>query len=145
MSLLFLLPPPDNPSENNVPLPDEYDRIYKDLLPFAALSPRDLNARIDAAAHLPDTYTLRITRGSLRTSSTYDGKAINGAEDRLKGQTALIGPIAKYLEDMTVVYSVHDTPISVLGWDHRQELLEHAEEDECEWLKLSRVRIGFPG
>ncbi|WWD20528.1 hypothetical protein CI109_105004 [Kwoniella shandongensis] len=116
--------------ENNVQLPDEYDQIHTDLLPFRALSPRDLNARINAATRLPDTYTLRVRKGSLRTLSTYDSKAIEGANERLEGQTELIRPIAKFLGDITVVYSVHDTATAVVGYDHKRELLEHVEEGE---------------
>ena len=119
-------------SENDVQLPDEYDQINRDLHVFRALSPRDLQSRIEAASHLPDTYTLSIRHGSLLTSSTYDAEAINGADDRLAGQAELITPIAKYLDDLSVVYSVHDTPSSILSWDHRSEILEHIEEDECE-------------
>ena len=118
-------------SENDVQLPDEYDQINRDLRVFRALSPRDLQARILAASELPDTYTLKVRHGSLRTSSSFDGEAIAGADERLAGQVELIRPISRYLDDLTVVYSIHDTPTCLLGWDHREELLEHVEEDEC--------------
>ncbi|WVQ85782.1 hypothetical protein IAT38_007949 [Cryptococcus sp. DSM 104549] len=115
--------------EHNVPLPDEYDQIHTDLLPFRALSPRGLSARILAAAQLPDTYTVAIRHGSLRTKSIY-ARTIEGADERLEGQAELIRPIAKWLPDLTVVYSVHDTATAVVGWDHKRELLEHVEDDE---------------
>ncbi|OCF34447.1 hypothetical protein I316_03961 [Kwoniella heveanensis BCC8398] len=118
--------------ENNIPLPDEYDQIYHDILPFRALSPRDLSARSYAASQLPDTYVLRVKRGSIRTKALYSHEAIHGADERLEQQADLLRPIAKYLPDLEVVWSVHDTPRTVLGHDHRRELLEHVEEDE--WL-----------
>ncbi|ORY21979.1 hypothetical protein BCR39DRAFT_474188 [Naematelia encephala] len=118
--------------ENDVQMPDEYDQINRDLLPFRALSPTDLRNRITAAAHSKDTYTLKIKRGSLRTSAMYDDAEINGADARLAGQAELIRPIASFLPDLEVVYSVHDTPMNLISWDHRRELLEHVEEDE--WI-----------
>lgn len=116
--------------ENDVPLPDEYDRIHHDLLPFRALSPKHLNKKIQEASLLPDTYTLRVKSGSVRTSSTYDPEQIWGADFRLADQSELLKPIAKYLGDFSAVYSVHDSPMSVVSWDHRAELIEHVEEDE---------------
>ncbi|WVQ95730.1 hypothetical protein IAU59_002829 [Kwoniella sp. CBS 9459] len=118
--------------ENNIPLPDEYDQIHRDILPFRALSPRDLNARSYAASQLPDTYVLRVKRGSLRTKALYSHEAIHGADERLEQQAELLRPIARWLPDMEVVWSVHDTPRTVIGHDHRRELLDHVEEDE--WL-----------
>ncbi|KAK4686098.1 hypothetical protein P7C73_g4039, partial [Tremellales sp. Uapishka_1] len=114
--------------EHDVPLPDEYDRIHIDLLPFRALSPSTINSRVARASQLPDTYTLKIKHGSLRTFATYGN--IQGANERLEGQTDLIRPIAHWLGDLEVVYSVHDTPTNLIGWDHRRELLEHVEDGE---------------
>ncbi|WWC98816.1 hypothetical protein V866_005709 [Kwoniella sp. B9012] len=115
--------------EKDVPLPDEYDQIHHDLLPFRALSPKDLNNRIQQTSKSTDTYTLRIKRGSIRTNVFYSAD-IQGADERLEQQTELLRPIAKYLPDMQVVWSVHDTPRSLIGWDHKRELIEHVEEDE---------------
>jgi hypothetical protein len=115
-----------------VPLPDEYDRISKDLLPYFAISPADLRERIHAATKLPDTYTLKVRKGSVRTTMSYNRQAIFGADERMAGQIDLLKPIAQYLGDFEAVYSVHDTPTNMVGWDHQRELLEHVDEDECE-------------
>ncbi|KAL7425261.1 hypothetical protein Q5752_000949 [Cryptotrichosporon argae] len=114
--------------EHGVELPDEYDQIERDLKPFRALHPRDLKARIDAASRLQDTYTLKVRHGSIRTSSAFGD--IHGADQRLEGQTELLRPVAKWINDFAVVYSVHDTPSVVLSDEHRRDLLEHADEDE---------------
>ncbi|WRT70499.1 uncharacterized protein IL334_007497 [Kwoniella shivajii] len=115
--------------ENDVLLPDEYDQINKDLYPFRALSPRDLNKRIKEASKLSDTYTLKMKRGSMRTNVFYSAD-IKGANERLEQQVELIKPITHMLPDMEVVWSIHDTPRTIIGWDHRRELSEHVEEDE---------------
>nr|ODN77252.1 hypothetical protein L203_06332 [Cryptococcus depauperatus CBS 7841] len=114
---------------HNVSLPDEYDQIHNDILPFFALSPSTLIRRISEAAQLPDTYTLSIKHGSLRARSAYS-RRIEGADQRLEGQAMLIRDVAKWLPDTTLVFSVHDTPRSVVSWDHRRELLERIGDDE---------------
>ncbi|WWC92054.1 uncharacterized protein L201_007008 [Kwoniella dendrophila CBS 6074] len=115
--------------ENGIPLPDEYDQIERDLLPFRALSPRDLNNRIEAASQLADTFTMRVKRGSVRTNVFYS-ENIHGADERLDQQAELLSPIAQWLPDMEIVWSVHDTPRNIIGYDYRRELVEHVEEEE---------------
>jgi hypothetical protein len=117
---------------NNVTLPDEYDQIDRDLLPFRSLSPTDLNRRLDRIRKLPGTYTLRVEHGSLATSKLFDEEDIDGAKERVEGQVRLILPIAEYLEDFTAVYWVHDTPSGLISYNHRKELLNYLDEEECE-------------
>lgn len=117
-----------------MPLPDEYDIIHKSLSPFYAISPRDLDARINKAARKEDTFTLRIKRGSIRTSTLEI--RIPGSDERLSGQVDLIREVAKWLPDLRAVWWLHDTPGVVLGWDHRRELMDLLEEGECEWSEL---------
>lgn len=117
-------------SENDVQLPDEYDQINKDLLPFWAVKPKDLRKQIEEASFGPDTFTLRVKRGLLRTTHTYLPTDDPGIPERRDGQVELIKPIAKYLPDMTAVYTVHDTPHSLISWDFREDILEHIADGE---------------
>lgn len=117
-------------SENDDQLPDEYDQIHRDLLPFRGLSPDELNKRIDAASKMPVTYTLKVRHGSIRTSASYD-RDLPGADARLEGQLHLLKPVAKWIPDMSAVYWIHDTPTNLISWDHKAELIEHFEEGEC--------------
>lgn len=123
-------------------LPDEYDQILKDLMPFYALSPKDLQLRLEETAQMPDTYTVRIRHGSIRSTSRFDVDEISGADDRQGGQIELLRPVARYLPDLLAVYSVHDTPTQLISWDHRRELMEHVEEHECELWGCDRVGGG---
>ncbi|WVF68637.1 hypothetical protein IAT40_003407 [Kwoniella sp. CBS 6097] len=118
--------------ENKVQLPDEYDQINKDLRPFRALSPRDLRTRIQEAAQLSDTYVLRIQRGVVRTETLYKPEAIH--DKRMQNQLELLRPIAESLPDLQVVWSVHDTPRTMISYAHRMELMERI--DEGEWFNL---------
>lgn len=112
-------------------MPDEYDQINNDLAPFWALRPTDLRDRISQASVASDSYTLRIKRGLLRTFQTYNPSPLY--EGRRDGQVDLIAPIAKYLPDMVAVYTVHDTPQTLISWEHRQDIWEHIADGECEY------------
>ncbi len=120
-----------DPSENGVQLPDEYDQIDRDLRLFRALHPSDILRRIAKAAADPDTLVLKVRRGLVRTSGSVNSSDWLHAARR-EGQLDLLRPIARFLPDMTAVYTVHDTPFNFISHEHRQELLEHIEDDECE-------------
>lgn len=122
-------------SEHDVPLPDEYDQINRDLRPFRAISPRDLQTRLESTAKLPDTYTIRVKSGSIRTSVTFgnEEEEIVGARMRVEGQVELLKDIAKDLPDFTAVYTVHDTALGTISWAHRMELEEHVQDGECKY------------
>lgn len=83
-------------------------------------------------------------RGLVRTSAR-----VNTSDwlhvARKDGQLALIRPIARYLPDMTVVYTVHDTPFNFVSHAHKEELLEHIEDDECGCLVLTRPLVDRAG
>lgn len=110
---------------NNVALPDEYDQIERDLLPFRALSPEEISRRQEALSGLDPTYTLQVTNRSLHTLLSIEEDALSGSgfKDRIDDQIKLIEPIVKYLEDFKAVYWLHDNPTTVITHDHKQDLL----------------------
>lgn len=120
-------------SNNNVQLPDEYDQINQDMYLYRAYSPRDLRQFVIEASDSVDTFSITIRNGVLRTRSMYR-EDIFGAFERLDGQASLLTDfgITKWLPDVTAVFGVHDTPTGFLGWDHRQDLMERIEDNECE-------------
>ncbi|RSH90840.1 Glycosyltransferase 90 protein [Saitozyma podzolica] len=111
---------------NNVSLPDEYDQIERDLLPFRALSPQELGRRQDELSGRHPTYTLQVTNGSLHTLLSIEegGASVSDFKYRVEDQVALIEPIVNYLEDFKAVYWLHDNPATAITYDHRQELLK---------------------
>lgn len=117
-------------SEHNVQLPDEYDQIEKDIAPFYAMSPPDLRQLIEKSGRSGDTYTLTVKDGVLTTESNFKPEPIHF--ERLDGQTTLIKNVAKDLPDMVAVYTVHDTPHSLLSQEHRAEIKERIIDGECE-------------
>lgn len=118
--------------EHDVPLPDEYDQINKDMHLFRAYRAKDLSDAVDRAAELPDTFTLAVHDGAVRTRSTYDHEAIPGADERLEAQVELLMNygIEEWTGNFKAVYGVHDTPQGFIGWDHRSDLVEMVEDEE---------------
>ncbi|TXT03887.1 hypothetical protein VHUM_04310 [Vanrija humicola] len=114
--------------DNNVQMPDEYDQIERDMAPFYALHPKDLRDRIDMHSGDKDTYTIKITNGKISTTAQYKDEAIHHA--RLKSQLELIQDVAQWIPDMKAIYTVHDTPMSLIDWDHRVEIASRLEEGE---------------
>ncbi|BEJ11490.1 hypothetical protein CspHIS471_0109120 [Cutaneotrichosporon sp. HIS471] len=115
--------------DNGIQLPDEYDQIDRDLRLFRALHPNDILLRMNRAARDPDTFTIKVHHGLMRsTSSVNSSDWLHVA--RKDGQLELIRPIVEYLPDMIAVYTVHDTPFNFISYSHREELLEHVDDDE---------------
>ena len=121
-------------SDHHVPLPDEFDQISRDLHVFRAFSPTDLRNLMTTASNRPDTFTLKVVNGDVIDITTSALMGLRGANDRVAGQLDFIKGLAGDLEGLEVVYSVHDTPSVLLGWEHRQELNQLIEEGECELL-----------
>ena len=86
------------------------------------------------ASNRPDTFTLKINNGDITSTRSSAVTGLRGGNDRVSGQLDFIKALASDLEGLEVVYSVHDTPSVLLGWEHRQELNMLVEEGECEWF-----------
>ncbi|BEI95985.1 hypothetical protein CcaverHIS631_0109340 [Cutaneotrichosporon cavernicola] len=114
---------------NSVQLPDEYDQIDRDLRLFRALHPNDILLRMNRAARDPDTFTIKVHHGLMRSTSSVNSSDFLHVE-RKDGQLGLIRPIAAYLPDMMAVYTVHDTPFNFISHAHREDLLDHVDDDE---------------
>lgn len=52
---------------------------------------------------------------------------------RMRDQAELLLPIVRFLDDMAVVYSVHDTPQGIVSWAHRKELEDYVEDGDCKF------------
>ncbi|CDZ98464.1 Endoplasmic reticulum protein EP58, contains filamin rod domain and KDEL motif [Phaffia rhodozyma] len=117
--------------KHNVPLPDEYDQINKDLSPFRAFTPTVLRARTPEARDLTDTFTFSVSNGVASIDHvTFDPERITGAEKRMKDQLHLLKDVAKHIPDFESVYSIHDRPTRLMSHAHRSDLLETADDGE---------------
>ncbi|CED83568.1 Endoplasmic reticulum protein EP58, contains filamin rod domain and KDEL motif [Phaffia rhodozyma] len=117
--------------EHNVQLLDEYDQIHRDLAPFRALRPSVIQERLARIQSLPDMFTISVRNGQVNSSHvTYDARAIAGSDDRRLGQIELIERVAQFIPDFTAVYSIHDSPTRFISHSHKQDLLDHADDNE---------------
>jgi hypothetical protein len=63
-------------------LPDEYDRIDRDLAPFRALPPAELRRRIAAVEAMPEVFVLDINKGKVKAKVAGDGLQWEGTKSR---------------------------------------------------------------
>ncbi|EMD00774.1 glycosyltransferase family 90 protein [Baudoinia panamericana UAMH 10762] len=122
-----LPPPPDFDrwyefaKRKGVQLTDEYDSIHHSLLPFWALPPATLRARVQEA--------LGFGPNNLMGLQIRGGKAayVEGGQEWL--QKAVVGMIEEfvhYLPDMDVAFNVHDEPRVVVPHDQLSRLIDMA-------------------
>ncbi|KAK4541698.1 hypothetical protein LTR36_007407 [Oleoguttula mirabilis] len=122
------IPPPPNfdkwyefAKRKNVQLIDEYDTIYHSLLPFWALPPATVRARVrEACGFGPNNLMCLLVR---------DGKAahVEGGQEWL--QQAAVGMMeqfVQYLPDMDLAFNVHDEPRVVVPHDELSRLVRIA-------------------
>ncbi|ORY27899.1 glycosyl transferase family 90-domain-containing protein [Naematelia encephala] len=130
---------------HNVKIVDDYDRIWKDLEPFYALSPEKLHERLDdLRRRLPEYARLVVIRK--------DGQTIHTPPSwQIPDVLNLLRPVAQYLpEDLSLVFSDHDVCGSLSGDDMIQAAKEAVAESRTltdseleEFEKLNgQVEIG---
>lgn len=105
----------------------------RDIAVFYALSPADIKKRLAKAAGEKGTFTFKVADGAIipwDSDSNSDDK-VKLHRERREGQLSMLAPIAQYLPDQTIVYSVHDAPLNFVSHAHKAHLLEHVEEGRC--------------
>lgn len=121
----------DYVQKNNVPLPDEYDQINRDLEPLYGLDPSTLIAeqqRIEGSRY---TFTLvNSPPGTLKTeginvTSPGDGK-------KSEPQIEFLQDVAKDIPEFRATYSIHDGSSKNMYWHLKQHLIDAAREGKCE-------------
>lgn len=122
------IPPPPNfdkwyafARQKNSQLIDEYDTVYRTILPFWGVSPATIRARAREAVGYSDNMLMGL--------AIRDGKAsvVKGGPDWL--QQAAVGMIqdfVKYLPDMDLVFNTHDEPRVVVPHDDLSRLVQIA-------------------
>lgn len=108
----YKIPPPPHfdkwyefAKRKNVQLIDEYDAIHHSLLPFWALPPGTIRARVRES--------LGFTSNNLMGLLIRDGKVQlveNGQEWLEQAIVGMIAPFVQYLPDMDLAFNIHDEP-----------------------------------
>jgi hypothetical protein len=126
---------------HNVPLPDEYDQISRDMHLFHPHRPASIFAKAARVAKLSDTFTLKNTAGKLSVQRNFDGKKHPGGEQRIKAQTELVQGVAEHIGDFEAVWSVHDTGRTYISWTARKELERAVRDGSCECFLKCQVWV----
>ncbi|ORY32301.1 glycosyl transferase family 90-domain-containing protein [Naematelia encephala] len=122
----------------NVQLPDEYDQIHRDLEPFHALPPsqiQDLVREVSARSGMititcpgitdeERTCTYSIVREGLNEEGT------RVAQDRAEAQMGLLEDIEDVLEEVQAVFYSHDGPWQFVGHAYKSALEDAAAVGE---------------
>ncbi|KAK0260545.1 hypothetical protein B0A54_17504 [Friedmanniomyces endolithicus] len=107
--------------QKGVTLIDEYDTIYHSLLPFWALPPATLRARVREA--------LGFGGNNLMGLLIRDGKAVHvegGPEWLQQAAVGMMSQFVEYLPDMDLAFNVHDEPRVVVPHDELSRLVSNA-------------------
>ncbi|KAI4195739.1 MAG: hypothetical protein LQ350_007020 [Teloschistes chrysophthalmus] len=124
----YKLPPPPNfdkwyqfAKERNVRIIDEYDTIYRTLLPFWALEPSVIRGRAREALGFDNALLGVLVRdGAVIT-------AAGGSEWQQKSTVGMMESFVKYLPDMDLPFNIHDEPRVVVPSDDLNRLVATAE------------------
>lgn len=124
----YKIPPPPHfdkwyefAKRKNVQLIDEYDTIHHSLLPFWALPPGTIRARVRES--------LGFSGNNLMGLLIRDGKVQlveNGQEWLEQAIVGMVEPFVKYLPDMDLAFNIHDEPRVVVPHDELDRLVNIA-------------------
>jgi len=118
--------------ENNVQLPDEYDRIYHDLEPYWGMDPVDLNRLQAEHESHKESYTIGKTEDSEITlvasalAEPGPGSPRRAHLSQAKEIMGLLTDVQKSIPPFRAVFSPHDTPNMPTDWELKAQALQAA-------------------
>ncbi|KAG6820453.1 hypothetical protein H0H93_000207 [Arthromyces matolae] len=121
----------DYVQKHNVLLPDDYDQINEDLLPFWGMDPEDVRrTQFEWEGH-SDSYTVGKTSSSAIHVVNYSlpGNEHSG-HDLLGGAyevMELLKDVEEHIPPFRAVFSPHDNPDLPTDWELKRMALDHAE------------------
>ncbi|KAF2764706.1 hypothetical protein EJ03DRAFT_339594 [Teratosphaeria nubilosa] len=127
----YKMPPPPNfdkwyefAKERDVQLIDEYDSTYHSLLPFWALSPSTIRARVrEGIGFDPNNLMALLVR---------DGQVVHttgGQAWLMEAIPGMMKQFAEFLPDMDLAFNIHDEPRVVVPHDKLQKLIKIALDE----------------
>lgn len=126
-------------------LPDEYDQIYKDLLPFRSIRPRDIRELVRRDKRVgPGHFRVEIKDGKATGRPSY---APSGLHDkRLEQHVDLLksSGAQSWIPDASAILSISDVPNVLMSAVQRRELIDLG--DAAEWWSIdAKTDEGFRG
>mgnify|MGYP007100400332 CR=1 FL=1 len=132
--------------KNDVQLLDEYDSIHSRLRPFAAIRPEVLRERDAILQNVsqwdagqtfwmhPLTVTIKVADEGRLVEAEGPMRHANNRADQLM---ALLDGISQFLPDLNMTITGHDVPWVVMTGEHKQMLVDAADEGQCASPSLS--------
>lgn len=127
----YQLPPPPNfdrwyeyAKRKGVQLVDEYNTVYHSLLPFWALEPATIRARVTEALGFDENALIALT--------IRDGQPVKLEGGDKWQRDALLGMIDNFvyfLPDMDIAFNVHDEPRIVVPHDSLSQMIKIARDE----------------
>lgn len=111
-------------TRNGVQLIDEYDTITQLLLPFWALKPSTIRARVRLALGTDDNALIGVM---IRDGNVV--KIENGQEWQQQATVGMMKEFIQYLPDMDLAFNIHDEPRVVVPNDQLSLLLAKARDE----------------
>jgi hypothetical protein len=111
-------------TRNGVVLIDEFDTVTQSLLPFWALKPSTIRARIAKALGHEDTALIGMT---IRDGAIV--KIEGGPDWQRQATTGMIKDFVQYLPDMDLGFNIHDEPRVVVPNDHLSAMVARAQDE----------------
>lgn len=120
---------------NKVVLVDEYDQIHRDFQPYWALEPNDMRHRNKVMQGRDHTFTLSIKDGRVSRHGVHKDL------QRAKDMQDLLSQFSKWVPgEVNMTFIIDDQPAVMLGWNHKERMLEIARQGDCEsirsWVEL---------
>ncbi|KAF2503298.1 hypothetical protein BU16DRAFT_521883 [Lophium mytilinum] len=124
------IPPPPNfdrwyefAQRSGVELIDEFDTIQETLLPFWALKPSTIRARVREALGMEENALIGVL---IRDGVTV--KVEGGPEWQQKATVGMMSQFMEFLPDMDLAFNVHDEPRVVVPHDQLSQMVQAAKD-----------------
>ena len=125
----YHIPPPPNfdkwyafAQRKGVQLTDEYDTIHDSLLPFWALRPATIRARVREAIGFDGNNLI-----ALLIRNGQPAHIQGGQEWQQEATIGMMKQFVEYLPDMDLAFNIHDEPRVVVPHDELSQLISHAK------------------
>jgi hypothetical protein len=122
-------------TRNNVQLIDEFDTITQSLMPFWAIKPSTIRARVKLAlaGHEENALVAMMIR---------DGNVVkieNGQEWQQQATVGMMKEFVQYLPDMDLAFNIHDEPRVVVPDDELASLVAQAQNNSMSAAKKTEI------
>ncbi|GAB7351202.1 hypothetical protein MBLNU459_g1642t1 [Dothideomycetes sp. NU459] len=125
----YQIPPPPNfdkwfefAKQKGVQLIDDYDTIYHSLLPFWALKPETIRARVKEAVGFDNNNLIALLIRGGQPSHVRGGQ-----QWQQEATIGMMKPFLEFLPDMDLAFNIHDEPRVVVPHDELSRLIALAK------------------